>query len=445
MTRLPVALGTLGLTLAIVSCAAPPARGPGGAPPASTASSIELRNGRWFDGKQFSPARTMYAVDGRLTAARPARVHAVRDLAGGYVVPPFAEGHNHWLEPRAIDAYVAMYLREGVFYLKDQANASVIRRRLDAQLNRPTTLDFVSANEGWTGPGGHPTQIAMQFLQFGSFPAEWTEKDLDRNVVNEVASVSDVDSRWPGFLAGRPDFVKVFLLYSEEYEKRRDDPAYRFHRGIDPRLVPEIVRRAHERGLRVSAHVYTAADFHNALAGGVDDVAHMPGTGYDEKLGVAAFRITEADVRLAAERGVTVTTTLSWLGEQMGEDAAAAQAVLENVIRPNVALLKRWRVPLLIGSDQFRQSSAPEAMLLSRLGLFSNAELLAMWCETTPRAIFPERRIGRLAEGFEASLLVLDGDPSQDFSATARISLRIKQGVVLPEPDALPFPALAGS
>jgi Amidohydrolase family len=429
-----------------VFCAAPgPPAPPRAENGAGAGDSLELRNGRWFDGTAFSAPRTMYAVGGRLTAARPPRVGTVRDLAGGYVVPPFAEGHNHWLEPRAVDAYVAMYLRDGVFYLKDQANASVIRRRLKAALNRPTTVDFVSSNEGWTGPGGHPMQIAMQFLQFGSFPPQWTEKDLDRNVVNEVDSVSDVDSRWPGFLAGRPDFVKVFLLYSEEYEKRKEDPAFQFHRGIDPRLVPEIVRRAHAQGLRVSAHVYSAADFHNALAGGVDDVAHMPGTGYDEKMGVAAFRISEADARLAGERGVTVTTTLSWLGEQMGEDAAAAQAVLENVVRPNVALLKRWRVPILVGSDQFRQSPAPEAMLLSRLGLFSNAELLAMWCETTPRAIFPKRRIGRLDEGFEASLLVLDGNPLEDFSATARISLRVKQGVVLPEPAAVVFPELPGS
>ncbi len=122
-----------------------------------------------------------------------------------------------------------------------------------------------------------PLQIALQFLKFGSFPAGWTEKDLDGNVVEEVASAADIDRKWPGFIAGRPDFTKVFLLYSEEFEARKNDPQYRFHRGIDPALVPEIARRAHAAGLRLSAHVYTATDFHNALVGGVDDVAHMPG------------------------------------------------------------------------------------------------------------------------------------------------------------------------
>jgi hypothetical protein len=433
--HVPKTLMGLGLALAL-GCAAgrPPPAAPS-APPAT-----EYRNGLWFDGERFVP-RVMFVVDGRFAVDRPGRVGPVVDLAGRYVVPPFAEGHNHWLEPGAIEAYNAMYLRDGVFYLKDQANASVIRVRLDAVLNRPGTVDFVSANEGWTGPGGHPMQIAKQFLKFGSFPAGWTEKDLDGNVVHEVDTAAEIERRWPGFLAGHPDFVKVFLLYSEEFEKRKDDPQYVSLRGIDPALVGEIARRAHAAGLRLSAHAYTAADFHNAVAGGVDDIAHFPGTGWDPKLGAAAFRISDADAALAARRGVTVTTTLSWL-EEKESDTAGAGNVLDEVIRPNVAALRRAGVPILIGSDLFRQTPAPEAMLLSKLGLFTNAELLKMWSETTPRAIFPNRRIGRLAEGCEASFLVLGADPLADFSATSKIFLRVKRGVAIPEPPAIALPEL---
>ena len=65
-----------------------------------------------------------------------------------------------------------------------------------------------------------------------------------------------------------------------------------------------------------------------------------------------------------------------------------------------------------------------------------------MWCETTPRAIFPKRRIGRLEDGYEASFLALDGDPLADFGATKRIAMRVKQGVVLPAPPNVPFPPL---
>jgi len=97
---------------------------------------------------------------------------------------------------------------------------------------------------------------------------------------------------------------------------------------------------------------------------------------------------------------------------------------------------------LLVGSDGFRQSPASEAMLLAKLSLFSNQELLRMWCETTPRAIFPAWRIGRLDAGYEASFLVLEGDPISDFGNTGKISLRVKGGLELPRPEQVEFPAL---
>ena len=54
-----------------------------------------------------------------------------------------------------------------------------------------------------------------------------------------------------------------------------------------------------------------------------------------------------------------------------------------------------------------------------------------MWCAATPRAIFPARSIGALRPGYEASFLVLAGNPLIDFTNTQRILLRVKQGHVL--------------
>jgi imidazolonepropionase-like amidohydrolase len=76
----------------------------------------------------------------------------------------------------------------------------------------------------------------------------------------------------------------------------------------------------------------------------------------------------------------------------------------------------------------YRDTSVGEAFLLLQLGVFTNQELLKMWCETTPRSIFPERDIGRLDEGFEASFLVLGGNPIEDFEHVRNIVMRVKQG-----------------
>jgi imidazolonepropionase-like amidohydrolase len=45
--------------------------------------------------------------------------------------------------------------------------------------------------------------------------------------------------------------------------------------------------------------------------------------------------------------------------------------------------------------------------------------------------IFPNRKIGELKEGYEASFLVLEGNPMEDFSKVKKIRMRVKQGVPL--------------
>jgi imidazolonepropionase-like amidohydrolase len=47
------------------------------------------------------------------------------------------------------------------------------------------------------------------------------------------------------------------------------------------------------------------------------------------------------------------------------------------------------------------------------------------------------RRIGKLAPGYEASFLVLDGNPLVDFANVQRIRLRFKQGTVILLPPSL--------
>ncbi len=95
----------------------------------------------------------------------------------------------------------------------------------------------------------------------------------------------------------------------------------------------------------------------------------------------------------------------------------------------NLQRLKDAGVRIVVGSDMpYRDTSVGEVFNLRKLGVFTNQELLRMWCETTPRSIFPERDIGRLAEGYEASFLVLEGDPIEDFEQVRNIVLRVKQG-----------------
>ena len=394
--------------------------------------SYQFINGNWFDEKGFR-RRSFYSVNGLLTSKKPAKVDEVVDLKNGFVIPPFAEGHNHWLEPQRVDEYIQNYLRDGVFYVKDEANLPYIVSQFRDKLNRPTSVDFITALQGFTGSGGHPLEITRQFQAMGILPKEWTEKDFDGKAVMIVDDAADIPSRWNLLMKDKPNFVKAFLLYSEEYGRHKDNPK---KTGLDPKLLPEIVRRAHEAGLYVSVHIDTAADFHNALVAGVDEIAHLPLVDFNKEVGNKVFLISEADARLAARRGVRVITTLGWINndDDFANNPKRAEEVKQQIIIPNLRLLKRHGVKLLVGSDQFRQTVVPEILLISSLKVFTNLELLKMSCETTPQAIFPKRKIGSLRDGYESSFLVLDGDPLANFEQIKHISLRFKQGYFIEAP-----------
>jgi imidazolonepropionase-like amidohydrolase len=346
------------------------------------------------------------------------------NLDGRFVVPPFADAHQHLFDPSSASAFVARQTRDGIFYIKEQSSAPFARRLADAALSAPGGVDLISANQGWTSTGGHPVEVIQRGAQMPGPAGQFVRDSLDPAIVMQVDSRADIDRRWTYFLAGkpRPDFVKVFLLYSEYHARLRADPKAFGNRGMDPSLVPYIVELAHAAGLRVSAHVYTAADFRNAIQAGVDDIAHLPGGKGDS----SPFLLTEADAALAAQHKVTVATTVVQHG-----DSALTDRLIRDQYSHNIKLLRAHGVTLLIGSDMAEGTAATEIAALSRSGLFTDAELLRLWSVTTPQTIFPEKRIGRLADGYDASFLVLRDDPLANIANTRSIMGRVRRGVTL--------------
>ena len=384
--------------------------------------------GRWFDGREFLP-ETVYAVDGRLVRRRPARVASTVDLHGGWVLPPFADAHNHNVgDPER-------FLAAGVFYVKDPNSHPAERSRLAPGLNRRGGLDVAFANGGLTSSGGHPLALVRQAIERG----DWTAADGEGAFFHAIDGDADLARKWPAILAGRPDFLKVYLLYSEQHQARRA-AEFDGRRGLDPALLPAIVERAHRAGLRVTAHVESAADFHHAVAAGVDEVGHLPGFRGPDDPSVdasSAFAIAEGDARRAAALGTVVVTTVGGVAAlapdgPAGEVRRAADASHAR----NLRLLKEHGVRLAVGSDAWDDTSVGEALYLDGLGVFDPAELLRVWTMDTPRAIFPGREVGSLRDGAEASFVVLAADPRPDLARVRDVVGAVKQGVPLRLPQA---------
>ena len=410
-------------------------------------------NGRWFDGTTFRP-RTVYSVGGRFASARPARVDTTIDLAGTWVVPPFGEAHSHAVDG-AVEgrtrAALARYVADGVLYVQVQGNFPVsdaLRRRLP--MNRPGAPDVALAQAFVTASGGHPIQLhEAVLLPQGYYPPGFTRERLRDSLYVTIDSAGALDRQWARLRALRPDFIKVVLWGSDEHAARRDDPAYFGRKGLDPRLLPALVERAHRDGLRVSAHVSDAADFRHAVAARVDQIAHAATPTFFNTIEARAadpqalrdperlarmlldslparyVPVAEADAREAARRGIAVSTTVLLLTRA----AAPGRAALRPPVAAALRRLRDAGVTLVVGSDNPMDTSVLEVEQLATLGVFDNLALLKMWSEATPRAIFPGRRIGALADGYEASFLALAGDPLEDLANVRRIRLRFKQGV----------------
>jgi imidazolonepropionase-like amidohydrolase len=410
--------------------------------PTTTAANRAFVNGRVFNGQRFVAGPLYVTADRLFSRSRPSGAEVV-DLAGGYVVPPFGEGHNHNTDS---ELAIERYLKAGIFYVSNP-NTHPTRSTLHPRFNSPSGVDVQLAGGGLTGTSGHPIFIVQRNID----RKVWTEADGEGAFYHAIDSPGDVDNTWPAILAARPDFIKIYLLYSEEFASRRDDRAFNGWKGLDPALVPLIVQRARTSGLRVAAHVETAADFRAAVRGGVDVVAHLPG--FRPPLSerpfypnLDAYRLTAADAREAAQRHVTVVTTVSDLLEATerglrGFTPPDSEA-FRTLIRGNLSVLKAAGVSIAFGSDSYGGTSEAEARTIGALGLFSPLEVLRMWSVVTPTMIFPARKIAHLEPGYEASFLVLDGDPTSSVENLFRIATRVKQGVVLSVPPA-PAPPTA--
>jgi hypothetical protein len=204
------------------------------------------------------------------------------------------------------NSILGQYLRDGIFYAKNPASIHRDTEQIKNLIDKPDNVDVIFANAGLTASGGHPVKLYDKILIKVKTPG--TNGTFENLAYYIIDNQEDLERKWPLIMADHPDFIKTHLLYSAEFEKRRDDPAYYGDKGLDPKLLPLIVAKAHADGLRVACHIETAVDFRNALAAGVDEIAHLPGY-YVVPAHPDWFPITEEDAALAARKGVDVVTT----------------------------------------------------------------------------------------------------------------------------------------
>jgi imidazolonepropionase-like amidohydrolase len=187
--------------------------------------------------------------------------------------------------------------------------------------------------------------------------------------------------------------------------------------------IRAAVEQAHRAGKPVFTHPNTGTDVVAALHGGVDVIAHTtPYSGpWDESI-----------FSLIKDRQVSLTPTL-WIWKYYARhDRASAQDRIANTA---VGQLRAWIEhggAVLFGNDLGAVDPDPseEYALMAAAGM-SFPQILAS-LTTTPAGQFGEsKRLGRIAAGFDADLVVLNDNPSKNLRALTDVRYTLRAGRVI--------------
>jgi imidazolonepropionase-like amidohydrolase len=207
---------------------------------------------------------------------------------------------------------------------------------------------------------------------------------------------------------------------------------------FDTDALRVVVREANDWGMRVAAHCLTADGVRAAVAAGVTSVEHGifyeradDATRYDPKVGAAM-----------ADRGIYASPGPAFAYHVLTDPAAETifprNARLFGQRLADDARLHQQGVALVASTDAgwyatpFGEFARVAELFTARAGLSAHAAFDAC-TSVAAQSLGLDSRTGTIAEGMDADLVVLSGDPTQDVSALRTVRLTMVRGRVLYE------------
>jgi imidazolonepropionase-like amidohydrolase len=383
---------------------------------------VRISGVRVFDGEGVLANQDVVVHDGVITEVTEA-VAAAADVdgRGRTLLPGLFDAHVH-LAPHP-EAALRQLAEMGVTTALDMFSGGEPLAHMwrVQQADPPHLASLRTAGTGATAPGSMLEKLAGQPLPTVDSPA---------------AADAWVDAR----LRDGADYIKIV------YDEREGGP-------LDLATVRALVHAAHARGVLAVAHTITEQRAREAIAAGVDGLAHL-------FIGDAA---SEDFGRFAADHGVFVVPTLTVLrglcGYRPHQDLEADRRLADRVsrgrppipVRPAdpsrnhlytaaTAALRQLAaadVPLLAGTDTGLPTAAlgifgygatlhGELELLVEAGLSAMQALVA--ATSAPARAFRLTDRGRIRPGMRADLVLVDGDPTQDIGDTRNLVAIWKRG-----------------
>ncbi|MBD8628757.1 CIA30 family protein [Oxalobacteraceae sp. CFBP 8753] len=373
---------------------------------------------RVFDGKAVHERRSVLFDDARVVDAdfrgpAPAGARIVKG-AGRTLLPGLIDAHTHAFRQFDLPVLFGVTTQIDMFTavpVMQDAKRSMAAGRHAGQ------ADLFSAGTLATAPGGHGTQFGVPIPTLSS-PGE---------------AQAFVDAR----IAEGSDFIKIVLEAGGHGVGAMN--------SLDIATATALIEAAHRRGKLAVVHVSTEPDARAALEAGADALVHLflgaapDPTAVDSLAKLAkrknAFVIPTFTVMesMAGVRGDDLLgdADLAALVEREGATTLKArygqQAQPQLLAMPKAvtAALARAGVPILAGTDAgnagtlYGISMHRELAALVEAGLTPTAALAA--ATSAPAAAFRLGQRGCIATGCKADLLLVEGDPTRDITATRRI------------------------
>jgi len=410
-----------------------------------------LRNARVFDSEsaQLTLPADVFVLRGRITAVTPAGAIATRgdreiDAAQRVLLPGLFDMHAHygsWEGP--------LHLAAGVTTIRDMGNDNATLQR---------SIDEIAAGR----------QLGPQVV-----PA--------------------------GFLEGESPFASRggFVISTREQAELAVDwyashgyPQLKIYNSFPKDLLPGIVAYAHARGMRVSGHVPVHLRAAEVVDAGYDEIQHInqvllnflvtPDTdtrtldrfylpardladldldsppvqqfltqlkahhvAVDPTLATFDFiqqrpgQLSAPFAPVAAHLPPDVQRTLRTGGLKMPDEATAQRyAASYAKMVEFVGRMHRAGIELVAGTDNLAGFTLhAELALLVQAGL-TPAEALQIATRNGAKFTRTQAERGRIAPGYLADLVLVDGDPTRDIADLHKVALVITQGQLL-RPSAL--------
>jgi len=212
------------------------------------------------------------------------------------------------------------------------------------------------------------------------------------------------------------------------------------YKKLSPEIYGAIIDEAHQRGLRVTAHIYDLEDAKGLVRAGIDALAHgVRDRDIDDEL-VAMFKQRPNLVLTPNLPDRGVKTDLTWLKanlppnqfallEAANTDRPVAQT-LYGIQARNLAKLNAGGVRITLGTDGNRPWGPHEEMLDMVLAGMTPMQVIV--AATRNSAEFLRLAdAGTLQSGKSADFIVLDANPLDDITSTRRISAVVMRGAAV--------------